>query len=166
LNSDEVLKLMKERRSIRDYKNEEVPNSLINKILEAGRWCQSSANRQPWRFIVIRDKELIKKLSQVTSYGSFVKEAPVVIAIVTNINESPTFHLHDSAMAAHQMCLMVSALDLGTCWIGTMDRLKCAKLLKLKQEEHLTTILPIGIPQNIPNPTPRKNLKDLVTYID
>jgi nitroreductase len=166
MKSDEVLKLMKERRSVRTFKEESVPNSLIDIILEAGRWCQSSANRQPWRFIVIRKKELIEELSKTATYGSFVKDAPVVIAIVVNKNVSPTFHMHDSSMATHQMCLMVSALGLGTCWIGTMDRNRGAKLLNLNEEEHLTTILPIGVPQSIPNPTPRKKIEELVSYIN
>jgi nitroreductase len=53
---DELLTLMRQRRSVRDYKSDPVPQEYIDKILEAGRWAPSSANSQPWDFIVIKDK--------------------------------------------------------------------------------------------------------------
>ncbi len=53
---DDLLKLMKERRSIRAYKPDPVPEEYVEEILEAGRWAPSSANSQPWDFIVVKDE--------------------------------------------------------------------------------------------------------------
>jgi len=166
MNSEDILQLMKERRSIRAFKEDPIPDEAIEKILEAARWCQSASNTQPWRFIVIKNKDLIKKLSRFAVYGSFVKQAPVVIAIIANKETAPNWYIHDTSMVSHQICLMVWSLGLGTCWIGTMDRDKAGELLGLRAEEHLTTILPIGYPKSIPNATPRKELQELVSYID
>ena len=165
MNAENLLELMKSRRSIRSYKPEPVSDSLIIQILEAARWCQSGSNLQPWRFIVIKNKGLLENLSKTTSYGKFISSAPIVIAIVANKNTAPKWYIHDSSMASHQMCLMISALGLGTCWIGTMDREQAAILLDLKENEHLTTLLPVGYPTDIPNPTPRKKLDDLISFI-
>ena len=165
MTPEDVLKLMKERRSIRAFKDEMISDEAIGKLLEAARWCQSASNKQPWRFIIIKNKDMINKLSKIAIYGSFIKQAPVVIAVVANKDTAPKWYIHDTSMAAHQICLMAWSLSLGTCWIGSMDREKAAELLQLNASEYLTTILPIGYPKTIPDPTPRKELKDLVSYL-
>jgi nitroreductase len=65
MNIDELLTLMRERRSIRAYKPDPVPEEYIEKILEAGRWAPSSANSQPWDFIVIQDRKVKEKVHSV-----------------------------------------------------------------------------------------------------
>lgn len=166
MKADDLLELMKKRRSIRSYTDESVSDDDIKKILEAGRWCQSASNVQPWRFIVVKNSETIKKLSKCATYGKFVRAANVVIAIVADNVNAPKWYIHDTSMASHQMCLMISALGLGTCWIGSMQRKKAAKILDVDpKKEYITTILPIGHPLSHPNPTQRKNFEDIVSYI-
>ncbi|MBD3228021.1 MAG: nitroreductase [Candidatus Lokiarchaeota archaeon] len=166
MDPDAVLKLMKDRRSIRSYKNEAVSDEKLKKILDAARWCQSASNRQPWRFVVIRNSNIINKLSELATFGRFIKQAPVIIAIVAKKNISPKWYIHDTSMASHQICLMAWSLGLGTCWIGSLDREKGADLLGLGEDEFLTTVLPIGYPKGIPTPTPRKDLQEIVSIID
>lgn len=62
MNIDEFLALAKKRRSIRKFKTDPVPEADIMKILDAARWAMSGANGQPWEFIVIRDKEIMRRL--------------------------------------------------------------------------------------------------------
>lgn len=165
MNPDELLMLMKERRSVRAYQETPVPQALIEKILEAARWCQIASNVQPWRFIVVRNKGTIQALSKFAPYGRFISQAPVVIAIVADTKKAPKWYIYDTSMVSHQICLMTWALGLGTCWIGSLDRDKAGELLHLKKGEFLTTILPIGYPKEkqLP-PTSRKTLEDIVNY--
>ena len=67
---DDLLELMKTRRSIRRYQDRDVPDELLEKIMEAGRWAPSGDNGQPWRFIVVRDLETKKALSRIATEGS------------------------------------------------------------------------------------------------
>ncbi|MEJ2099569.1 MAG: nitroreductase family protein [Desulfobacterales bacterium] len=67
---DDLLKLMKTRRSIRRYQDKDVPDELLEKIMEAGRWAPSGDNGQPWRFIVVRDMETKMALSRIATEGS------------------------------------------------------------------------------------------------
>ena len=67
---DDILELMKTRRSIRRYQDRDVPDELLEKIMEAGRWAPSGDNGQPWRFIVVRDLETKKALSRIATEGS------------------------------------------------------------------------------------------------
>ena len=66
---DEFLDLARKRRSIRKFKPAPVPDEYIEKIIEAGRWAMSGANGQPWEFIVVKDKETIKKIVEVYHDG-------------------------------------------------------------------------------------------------
>jgi nitroreductase len=166
MNSKEVLELMKDRRSIRKFKPDMIKNEEIQMILEAARWTQSASNRQPWRFIVIKNRETISKLQSAARFGNFVAEAPVVIAIIADKKRSPKWYIHDTSMLAHQMCLMAWSLNIGTCWIGSMDRDKAALILGLDKNEHVTTILPFGYFDKKPSATSRKDLKNMVTTIE
>jgi nitroreductase len=67
---DDLLEIMKTRRSIRRYKQKHVPDELLEKIMEAGRWSPSGDNGQPWRFIVVRDPETKKALGKIATEGS------------------------------------------------------------------------------------------------
>nr|MDO8113562.1 nitroreductase family protein [Candidatus Sigynarchaeota archaeon] len=163
-NPDDIMQLMKERRSIRSFKPDTIPDETIRTILEAARWCQSASNKQPWRFIVVKNKDLIKALGKCATYGNFIQEAPVILAVVADKGTAPKWYLHDTCLVTQQICLISWALGLGTCWIGSMDRDKAGKLLDLAKDEFLTTILPIGYPKSIPKPTSRKNLDEIVSY--
>ena len=93
----DFLKFLKERRSIRTYLDKEIPNDKIEMILEAGRWTPSASNKQPWEFIVIKDKEFKLKVAKTTSYGKFLNQAPVLIAIIGKTRISPKWYIIDTS---------------------------------------------------------------------
>ena len=135
-------------------------------ILEAGRWTPSASNRQPWQFIVIKNKEFLEKIAKTAIYGKFVRKAPVAIAIVGKIKENPNWYVQDTSLVSMQMMLMAWSLGIGTCWIGSMDRDKAKELLGLGNDDFLLTILPLGYYKSIPRPTLRKELKDIIKEIN
>ncbi|MFX1275424.1 MAG: nitroreductase family protein [Promethearchaeota archaeon] len=143
IKPEELLNFIKERRSIREFQDKDIPDSEIEMILEAGRWTPSASNRQPWEFIVIRDKEIIKKLGGVQRQKFWV-HAPVHIAIIGKIKKNPNWYLIDTTLASMNMILMAWALKIGTCWVGAMDKEKASEILGLTEDEFLLTILPLG----------------------
>ncbi|MDI6810706.1 MAG: nitroreductase family protein [archaeon] len=78
----EMLELIKTRRSIRRYKKESVPEDSVKQILEAGRWAPSASNSQPWEFIILRDGKIKEEVAKATTYGKFLADAPLGIAVV------------------------------------------------------------------------------------
>jgi len=80
-----VKKAIETRRSIRHFRPDNVPDELIEQVLEAARLAPSGSNRQPWRFLVIRDKEVKKELRRICLEQRFVEEAPVVIACFADL---------------------------------------------------------------------------------
>lgn len=162
INPKDFLEFLKRRRSIRMFQNKMIPDDEIEMILKAARWTPSASNRQPWQFIVIKDKELLKTLSEITIYGYFIAQAPVAIAIVGKISESPNWYIQDTTLASMSIMLMAWSLGIGTCWIGSLDREKTKELLNIGKKDYLLTVLPLGyIKGDIPKPTPRKELKEI-----
>jgi len=74
-------------------------------------------------------------------------------------------YIHDTSMAAHQMCLMSWALGIGTCFIGSLDRDEAAKVLELESHEFLTTILPLGYPKSI-GKSMRMPIEKIISFIE
>lgn len=160
------LKFLKERRSIRSFQDKSIPDKEIEMILEAGRWTPSAAHRQPWEFIVIKNKEILAKISKNAYYGWFIKEVPVAIAIVGKIKTSPNWYIIDTSLVSMNMMLMAWSLGIGTCWIGALNRGKVKTLLGLGGNDYLLTVLPFGyIKGEIPEPKPRKPLNKIVKKI-
>ena len=162
ISPKELLEFLKNRRSIRKYQDKPIEDEDINMILEAGRWCCSASNKQPWEFIVIKNRELINELSNTAIYGKFIKKAPIIIAIVGKIKENPNWYIQDTSLASMSMILMAWSLGLGTCWIGSLNRVKAKKILGISKDDFLLTVLPLGyIKGAVPKPTLRKNLDQI-----
>ncbi len=166
IDPNTFLKFLKGRRSIRSFQDKPVNEKEIEMILEAGRWAPSASHRQPWEFIVIKNKEILEKISKNAFYGKFIKEAPVAIAIVGKKKISNKWYIVDTSLVSMNMMLMAWSLGIGTCWIGAMNREKVKKLLDLTENEHLLTVLPFGyIKGSIPEPKPRKPYNKIVKKI-
>ncbi len=166
IDPEVFLKFLKGRRSIRSFQDKSITEKELGMILEAGRWTPSASHRQPWEFIVIKNNEILEKISKNAFYGKFIKEAPVAIAIVGKIKTSSKWYLIDTSLVSMNMMLMAWTLGIGSCWIGAMNREKVKNLLGLKETDHLLTILPFGyIKGSIPEPKPRKPLNKIVKNV-
>lgn len=157
----DVLEAIFTRRSVRRYERRYVSDELVRKVLEAAIYAPSSKNAQPWEFIVIRNKETKERLAELAPYGKFLREAPVVIAVVTDPAKSPRFHEVDGACAVQNLALAAHALGLATCWIGTMDREAAKPLLGVPPERNLLTVLPLGYPAERPPRPWRRPLSEI-----
>lgn len=167
INPKNLLDFLKERRSIRNFKDTPIPDEEIEMILEAGRVSPSASNIQPWEFIIIKNKEIISRLASIAPYGRFISQAPVVIAIVGKIDENPRWYIQDTSLVSMNMMLMAWALGIGTCWIGSIDREKAKTILGIAGYDFLLTVLPMGyIRGEIPRPPPRKDMAKIKRIIE
>ena len=108
---------------------------------------------------------MLMKISKAAPYGKFLADAPLAIAIIANSKLSPNWYLQDTSMVAHQMALMAWSEGIGTCWIGSMDRVVIGSLLQIKLGEFVTTVLPFGYPKGKIQNSTRKPLDSLVETI-
>lgn len=157
------LEFLKSRRSIRKFKREKPPLDLILKAIDIARFAPSARNSQPWRFIVINDNKLIEKLSTIHPGAKPLGSAPLAIATVCHINESPTSYMVDCANATTYLLLALHALGLGAVWIQSLrnvDELKEA--LKLPSDAIPVALVAVGYPDEAPEPKNRKSLEEIV----
>ncbi|MFX1313634.1 MAG: nitroreductase family protein [Promethearchaeota archaeon] len=163
----DAIELLKGRRSIRSFENLPIDDITLKKILEITRWCFSAVNRQPWRFYVIRNKELIQEVAKECITGSFAAKAPVLVVIVGDPEEHPKWYLHDLSFVSLQLALAAWTFGIGTCWIGNINKDAVKQLLGLRKKDYILTVLPLGYPKGgVPSPRPRKELEELVVYFD
>lgn len=169
--SNNVLKTIRERRTIFRFKSTPINDEQLNLVLEAGRWAPSWANTQPWRFIVINDKETKEEIcSNVTTiFNLGIKEAPICIAVCVNTKEDSFHFIEDGAAATQNMALAAQSIGLGTTWIGIfslLDKKKSAerkikKILKIPDQWRIISLLPLGIPK-FKETKPRKDFSSIV----
>ena len=168
-----VLQAIRERRSTFRFKSEQVEETQINQILEAGRWAPSFTNRQPWEFIVVTDPEVKRQLSQIgvrlTLFSRGIKQASAVIVVVVDPKKDSSHYIEDGSVAAQNMALAAHGLGLASYWVGIFD-LKGEKksseeavkeILKVPKELRVIALLPIGIPAYEAR-SDRKRLNDIV----
>lgn len=161
----DVLQAIKERRSIRKYELKAVPEEKLTQILESGRWAPSASNRQPWRFIVVRDEKVKNELARVAVYGSFMAQAPVAIAVVIDPQAS-NHPVEDGAAATQNMLLAAHALGLGTCWIGSYGsgyEERAKEVLGIPRDNRLLALISLGYPAESPTKD-RVELSKLVCH--
>jgi nitroreductase len=157
LKFEEVLE---KRRSIRKYKDIPVQKEKILKILEAARIAPSASHRQPWHFIVVENKETIKKLAK-----QKWAEAPVMIIGLADQAASPNWCINDLGIALEHIVLAATNLGLGTCWMGQTGREEMIKnLLDIPDNFKVIAVVPIGIPDEIPAHKERKSLGTIVSW--
>lgn len=165
----DVLEVIKGRRSIKNYSDRQIEDKKLNKILEAGSLAPSAHNNQGWKFIVVREKNIISEI-----FDSFVapenfKRAPVVI-VVCGINPGEIMtcgqprYTVDISIAMSFMMLEAYEQGLDTCWIGSYSQDKIKEILDIPNNIGIVTIMPIGYPAEIPHPKPRKQLDEIVSY--
>ena len=120
----DLLKGLITRRSIRRYSEQEVPDDLVETIIKAGMYAPSAANKQPWRFIVIRNKETFRKIMEIHPYASMLKGAGVAFLVCGDLEAAhgPGYWVVDCAAATQNMLLAIHGLGLGGVWIGIHPR--------------------------------------------
>ncbi|MEM2341057.1 MAG: nitroreductase family protein [Candidatus Bathyarchaeia archaeon] len=156
----EVFKVISERRSIRKYKKEPIPDEILERILEAGRLAPSAANRQPWCFIVVKDENVKNKLIDACRGQKFVGDAGAVIAVLGDPGAS-RWYKQDPFIAASFMTLEAYEEGLGVCWIGAFEEEKVKQVLKMPENLSVIILLTVGYPDEEPAPKPRKPREEI-----
>ena len=140
----EVYECIRTRRTVREYKPDPIPESVVMRILQAGRWAPSSSNSQSWHFIVISNRDTLTALGNITSQGRFIGQAPLAIAIVMDNATRPQL---DAGRALQQMELLAWSEGLGTCFVGlplAHQQQQIKALLGIPTGMDLITVLPFG----------------------
>jgi nitroreductase len=151
----EIMELIASRKSVRNYLSDPIPKEVLDEILEAGRLAPSAQNGQPWRYVVLTDREEIKKLvyhcGLIGLSNFFLKDAPCVIVACADRNKNRRINAHDyylvdTAISFHQMILTAWSHGIASCWMAAFSEKVLHKYLKLPKSWRIVAISPFGYP--------------------
>ena len=167
---NEVLRTITNRRSIRRFKSDPIEDQKLQAILDAGRWAPSFSNLQPWKFMVIKNRELKEALDRAAKESVLpmgVSQAPVVILVCVDRRIDPLHAIEAGAAATQNIVLAACSLGFGTGWIGIWDteaELAIRRLLKLGDTVRVVSLIPIGIADESPK-IDRKHLEEITQVL-
>ena len=159
-------RLILTRQSDRRYMPDPVSREDVLKCLEAARMAPSACNSQPWKFIVVDDKEKLMEMADAAEglgMNKFTRGVPVMVAVVLekmnasarlgSLLKHKDYSMLDLGMAVEHFCLQAADLGLGTCIMGWFDEKRIARLLGVPRRKRIPLIISLGYPEN---PTRRK----------
>ncbi len=142
----EVIEAIRRKRAVRRYRSDPLPDEVIRRILYAGRRAQSSKNSQPWRFIVVRNRDTLKALSELGDFASHLTSAAMAVCILTPDPATRWSVMFDAGQAAAYMQLEGVELGVGSCLI-TLHRPEPARaILGFPDDLHLHVLVAFGYP--------------------
>jgi nitroreductase len=166
----DLSQVIRDRRSIRKYKDIPVEWEKIEQVLNAARLAPSWKNQQCWRFLVLTDA--VKRSSLLAAFPEenpgkkAIAMAPAVIVVCADPAESGVengieYFIADTAIAFEHLCLEAHELGLGTCWMGMFDEGVVKAALDIPGGIRIIGITPLGYPDQEPRPRPRKELAEI-----
>jgi nitroreductase len=172
-----ILGLIKDRRSTRRFKPDLISDNDLLAVLDAARWAPSGENVQPWRFLIVKNNEVMHKIVDFLPYKkfqAFLRNAPVLIIVLVNKRKSQ-WVFQDGALCMQNLMLEAWARGLGTCysaWYPTVPpevEENVRTLLKIPKKWKILTMTPLGYPVDDPKrahilPPRREDLNDLICY--
>jgi nitroreductase len=156
------------RRSVRQYKSNPVPEKLIEKILDAARWAPSGSNIQPWKFIVVSDRDLLEVIRKMSP--GYLGETPLAILVCSDKEKEyrvggtlgrDYMSVADCSMAVENMLLAAYALGLGTCVVKSFSRAAVREMLEIPDDIEPELMVVVGYPVQTPKPPARIPLRQI-----
>ena len=166
----EVKEAILRRRSVRSFKEKDIPRELLKDIMGSVRMAPSASNRQDWKFVLVDDSATREKLARAASNQNFVKEAPVVIAGINTERKMMSCGVKagtvDLAIAMDHLTLRAAEEGLGTCWIGAFDQEETKEILSVPEDSKVITLMPLGYPTYdlTKENKRRKELEEIINY--
>lgn len=147
-----IIKEILNRRSVREYKSDAIPDKYIVEIIKAGQFAPTAKNNKAVDFVVIKDRKIKDKIFEIVGQ-EFVKEAPVLIIPVSDTAKT-NFSIQDLSATSENMFLQAASLGLGTVWKNIRPEWEegVKKLLGIPVQYKAINIIPVGLPENKAKP--------------
>src|SRR5918911_5304356 len=139
----EVFEAVRTVLAVRSYQDKPVPPDVVRRIVEAGRLSGSAMNGQPWHFIVVDDRDMLRQLGSVARTGPYVAQAP--LAVVVAVEKSP-LAISDGSRAIQSMMLTAWADGVGSNWVGFLGPEEVKPLVGIPDDLDVLANVPFGYP--------------------
>lgn len=161
---------IKERRSIRRFKQTRLGTEIIDELLSLAQMAPSAGNLQSRDFVVVTDKATKRKLVEAALGQSFIEQAPVVIVVAANIERASRkygsrgelYAIQDAAASVMTLLIAAKSLGIGSCWVGAFDDFAVSEILLIPYGAKPVAIVPLGLADESPPPPARMDLSKIV----
>lgn len=143
--ANEVFDTIRTVLAVREYQGQELPDDVVRRILEAGHLTASAANRQPWHFILVRDRESLRELGTLDRTGRYTADAGAAV-VVAYAKDSP-YGVSDASRAIQSMILTAWADGVGSNWTGFGGMEAIRKRFGLPDTYEVLAVIPLGYPK-------------------
>ena len=168
-----ILDVIINRRSIRDFKDQDIPQSLLDALIESIRWAPSAGNMQSRKFYFVFNQSLKIRLAKAALNQNFIVKAPLVvvacldkrIALRYSDRGVNLYSIQDVSASIMSMMLTAHSMGLGTVWVGAINEFDVIDILDLPAAYRPISIIPVGFPAKVPLPTSRYAREDIVEMV-
>jgi nitroreductase len=130
--------------AVREYRGDPVPEDVVRRIVEAGRLTGSSQNGQPWHFVVVTDRDMLRQVAGAVPYGRYGADAALAIAVAAE--RRSRFGLSDASRAIQSMILTAWAEGVGSNWTGFSGEEEVRSILGIPEAYDVVAVVPFGYP--------------------
>ncbi len=168
------LELVKKRTSCRKYLDKNIPEEIITYCLEAVKHAPSACNKQPWKFIIVKNSELRGQICKKALLPGvpmpWLQKAPVIVVLCTDTSffthsfapviSGVKYHLIDAGIAGEHFVLAAESQDLGTCWIGWFKEKQIKKILSIPNNIKVLSLISLGYPADVKFSPVKKKIEE------
>ncbi len=167
----EFFEVIQNRRSIRQFKKQALPEGTVEKLVEAARLAPSAGNIQPYAIVIVKEENVKLQLSMAALEQKSIVEAPVVFVVCADEERAfeaygdrgkSLYCLQDTAAAVQNVLLTAYSLGLGTCWIGAFKEKEVKKMIKAPDGMRPVALIPVGFADESPATRGRRSASELV----
>ncbi|MBI2328889.1 MAG: nitroreductase family protein [Chloroflexi bacterium] len=169
----EAIEALRTRRSCKDFAATPVTKETLLKLIDVARHSPSGANKNPWRFILITERQALDRLSQIARTCTWLSSAPAGISVAVNPSAS-RYWLEDCSIAAYSICLAATAQGLGAGWAAMHQsdsaeesarrQQRLREVLSLPDQLYIPMVLGLGYPKSAPAERKYPSVDEIVCW--
>ena len=164
----DIYEAIKKRYSCRAYENKSIDSARLNRLLDAARLAPSAKNLQDWRFVVVTDESMKRKVAEAANEQMFIADAAVIIVACSNsdyvMSCGQPIAAIDVAIALEHIALAAVQESLATCWIGSFSADKVRQVLDIPADIEIVELMAVGYPADKARIAKRENLETILCY--
>jgi nitroreductase len=167
----EFFEVIKNRRSIRSFKKQALPQDVINQLIDAARLAPSAGNAQSWAFVLATEQKTKQALAAAAFNQTWLEGAAAVFVVCADMNRAEASYnergrtlycLQDTSAAVENILLAATALGLGACWMGAFYEDEVAKVVNAPVGMRPVALIPVGYPDESPRARSRRPAGEVV----
>ena len=130
--------------AVREFRGDPLPPEVVRRIVDAAHLTASSVNGQPWHFVVVDDRDTIRRVGELARTGHYIAQAPLAVAVA--IEKDSKYGVSDASRAIQSMILTAWAEGVGSNWVGFGGLDEIQPVLGLPANLELLAVVPFGYP--------------------